>query len=86
MLTLKGIFQAPQAMWYERCLDACTMEAMACHDGLKVAVQLGLQWVSLETDSLELIHLWKETQRSIIGPVLKEIDELRLAFHFFVLF
>jgi len=52
------------------------MEAMACHDGLKVAVQLGLQWVSLETDSLELIHLWKETQRSIIGPVLKEIDEL----------
>ena len=52
-------------------------------NGLKVAVQLGLQWVSLETDSLELIHLWKETQRSIIGLVLKEIDELRLAFHFF---
>jgi len=60
------------------------MEAMACHDGLKVAVQLGLQWVSLETDSLELIHLWKETQRSIIGLVLKEIDELiGLPFNFF---
>jgi hypothetical protein len=54
-----------------------------CHDGLKVATQLRLQRVSMETDSLELIHLWKETQRSIIDPVLKEIDELRLAFQDF---
>ena len=80
-----GGFHAAQAQWYDHCLDVCTMEAMACRDGLMLAVQLGLQRIALETDSLELVQLWKkeESQRSIVDPVLQEIDQRRLAFHEF---
>ena len=59
------------------------MEAMACRDGLMLAVQLGLQRIALETDSLELVQLWKESQRFVVDPVLQEIDQRRLAFHEF---
>jgi len=54
---------------------------MACRDGLKLAVQLGLQRVELETDCLQLVQLWnkKAVQRSIIDLITKEIDELCLA-------
>jgi hypothetical protein len=38
----QGAFQAVEALWYERGLDAYTMEALACMNGLKLAVQLGL--------------------------------------------
>ena len=78
-----GGFHAAQAQWYDHCLDVCTMEAMACHDGLMLAVELGLQRIALETDSLELVQLWKESQRSTVDPVLQEIDQRRLAFHEF---
>jgi len=59
------------------------MEAMACRDGLMLDVQLGLQRIALETDSLELVQLWKESQRFVVDPVLQEIDQRRLAFHEF---
>jgi hypothetical protein len=63
-----GAFQAAQAIWYDHGLDACTMEALACRDSLRLAVQLGLRRVALETDCLQVVQLWKkkETQRSII--------------------
>jgi hypothetical protein len=49
---------------------------------LRHAIQLGVQRVELETDCLHLVQLWnkKDAQRSIIDPVLTEIDDLRLAF------
>jgi hypothetical protein len=61
---------------------SCTMEAIACRDGLNLARRVGVQKVMLETDCLELINLWskRDTQRSIIDPLLKEIDAIRLAF------
>ena len=76
-----------QARWYERGLDACTMEALACRDGLILAKQHGEQKVLLETDCLELVNLWKKQhlQRSIADPVLKEIEDLSLAFHEFII-
>jgi ribonuclease HI len=77
----QGSFRGAQARWYDRPLDACLMEAIACIDGLTLARELGLQRVILETDSLE-VHLWKkqDAQRSIVEPILREIEEIRLAF------
>jgi hypothetical protein len=53
------------------------MEAMACMDGAKFAAQLVIQWVAIEIDSLQMVQLWNkvETPRSIIDPILWEIDE-----------
>lgn len=78
----RGTFQGAQVRWYDRGLDACLMEAMACLDGLLLARQQGVQRVMLETDCLELTNLWKkkDVQRSSVDPVLREIDDLRLAF------
>jgi hypothetical protein len=54
-------------------------------DGLKLAAWLGLQRVAVETDCLQFVQLWrkKESQRSVIDPILKEIDEICLAFQEF---
>ena len=80
----RGYFRAAQARWYDRGFDACLMEALACRDGLVLVKQQGIQHVWLETDCLELVNLWKkDDQRSIVDPVLKEIDDLRLAFQDF---
>ena len=63
------------------------MEALACRDGLMLAKQHGEHKVLLETDYLELVNLWKKQhlQRSIVNPVLKEIEDLSLAFHEFII-
>lgn len=81
----QGLFRAAQAQWYVKGLDAYTMEAISCRDGLNLARRIGVQKVMLETDCLELINLWnkKDTQCSIVDPLLKEIDVIRLAFHVF---
>jgi len=49
------------------------------------AKQNGELRVMLETGCLELINLWKKkkVQPSIVDPVLKEIDNIRLPFHDF---
>ena len=61
------------------------MEALACRDGLKLAVQLGLRRVQLESDCLQVVQLWKrkDMQRSILDPILKEMEEISFAFHDF---
>jgi hypothetical protein len=81
----QGALQAVEALWYERGLDACTMEALACRDGLKQAMQLGLRRVQLEFDCLQVVQLWKRKymQRSVLDPILKEMEEISLAFHEF---
>ena len=48
----QGAFYSAQAIWYERGLDVCSMEALACRDGMKLAAQMGLRRVALETDCL----------------------------------
>ena len=46
---------------------------------------MGLCRVALETDCLQVVQLWKkkESQRSIMDPILKEIEEISLAFQEF---
>jgi hypothetical protein len=84
----RGAFWVAQARWYVWGLDACTMEAIACRDALVLAKQHGVQRVILETDCLDLVNLWrkKESQRSVIDPILKQIEDLSLAFHEFSFF
>lgn len=81
----QGAFLVAQATWYDQGLDACTMEALACRDSLKPAAQMGLQQVALEPDCLQVVQMWKkkEVQRSIIDPILKEIEEISFAFQQF---
>ena len=70
-----GAFLRGGAKWYNHCLDARSMEAMACRDGLVVARQLGLWKVWLESDCQELIKLWHkgDKQRSNILPIVSAI-------------
>ena len=71
----RGEFGAARACWSDRALNVRMMEATACRDGLLLARQVGVQKAVLETDCLELVNLWKQkdSQRSIVDPVRKEI-------------
>lgn len=74
----KGNFRGAKAVWHERCLDAMTMEALACQEGLVLARQCGVQRIHLETDCLELVRLWElgDLQRSTVSPILKEMKNI----------
>ena len=63
-----GRFKGGSARWYDTCMDALTMEALACRDGLSLAVKSGATSVLLETDCQELVRLWsmKDEQRSSV--------------------
>lgn len=80
-----GVFCGAQAKWHENCVDALTMEAVACKEGLKFARQCGVQKVHLETGCLEFVRLWKleGMQRSMIMPILQEVKDISLSFQGF---
>jgi hypothetical protein len=44
----RGDVKLAQALWYDSNFDVCTVEAFACRDGLKLAVDHGVQRVLLE--------------------------------------
>ena len=77
-----GNFIRGSAKWYDHCLDALIVEALACRDGLRLAIQFGARRVWLESDCQQLIQLWQagSNQRSTIATVLQEIRELSLVF------
>lgn len=64
-------------------MDATTVEAWACRDGMKLAERRGAVKLCIESDCLELVQLWesRETRRPVIRPILREIQELTLAFY-----
>ena len=84
-----GDFLRGGAKWYNHCLDALSMEALACRDGLALALQTGIQkvWqkVWLETDCQEIVKLWQAgvNQRSSVVSIIKEIRELSTLFQDF---
>ncbi|KAF8677957.1 hypothetical protein HU200_046314 [Digitaria exilis] len=81
-----GNFMGAQERTYGHCLNALTMEAWACRDGLRLARAHGVMRLCLETDSLELVNLWnlKDVQRSILALILREMHELSMQFDDFV--
>jgi hypothetical protein len=79
---------AGRAKWYANCLDALTMEAMPCIDGMeKLARKYNVRWLIFETDCQELITLWdaRRNQRSVIYPHLQRMQVLKLHFTAFKL-
>ena len=73
-----GCFRRGFARWYDTCMDALTMEALACRDGLILVMNYGATRVVLETDCYDLVRLWslKDEQRSSVTSILREIQEL----------
>ena len=61
------------------------MEALACRDGLALALQAGIQKVWLETDCQEVVKLWQAgvNQRSGVVSIIKESRELSTLFQDF---
>ena len=61
------------------------MEAIAIHEGVKFAKQRGSTHVIMETDCLEVVSLWntRHNTRSIVAPILDEIEELARDFSLF---
>jgi ribonuclease HI len=82
-----GVFLGAQATPYAHCMDATTAEAWSCRDGMTLAMKCGVVKLCLESDCLELVRLWqsRETQRSLIAPVLMEMQDLSVSFNAFSL-
>jgi len=81
-----GCFLEAQATPYALCMDALVAEACACRDGLIMAGRYGATRVHLETDCQEVINLWenRDRDRSVIFPILMEIQERSLQFQDFI--
>jgi ribonuclease HI len=82
-----GMFLGAQATPYAHCMDATTVEAWACWDAMELARRCRAAKLCVETDCMELVRLWqsREMQRSVITPVLKEMQDLSLDFSEFSL-
>jgi hypothetical protein len=46
-----------QALWYGHAAIVLTMEALAVRDGVKLASDLGLSRIKIETDASEVVKL-----------------------------
>lgn len=83
-----GLARSPAsfvAAWskpYPDVTDPLIAEALALRDGVIFAKLRGFSRVVMETDCLEMVQLWhsRRFSRSIVAPLLLEIDELALSF------
>ncbi|KAF8697819.1 hypothetical protein HU200_035307 [Digitaria exilis] len=80
-----GVFLAAQAKPYGQCMDALTVEAYACRDGMVLAEGFGVSRLCLETDCRELTGLWENRHecRSAIAPIVTELQECSRRFQGF---
>ncbi|KAF8391778.1 hypothetical protein HHK36_022012 [Tetracentron sinense] len=64
-------------------VSAAVIEAIAAREGLKFALELGIQEVILESDSINTIHALtsQEENSSFESLVLDDVKTLRLSFH-----
>ncbi|KAE8797985.1 Alanyl-tRNA synthetase [Hordeum vulgare] len=67
--------------------DPMIAEALALRDGVIFANLRGYANVITDTDSLEIVILWnnRHNSRSVVAPVIYEIEELADSFHSFVI-
>jgi hypothetical protein len=81
----QGAFVGAQATAYPHCLDALTVEAYACRDGMSLAERYGINRLHIETDCHEFGALWesRDDGRSVIAPIIMEICELKSCFQEF---
>jgi ribonuclease HI len=71
-------FIAASCKWITDIPDVLTAEAYACREGAALVRRLKIPKAIIETDSQELVSLWKTrtNNRSRILPVLNQIQEL----------
>lgn len=72
--------------WYDNCLDALTVEALACQNGMVHTRQPGATKICMETDCQEQVKLLSQgvNQCSIVA-IFREIQELSMFFQEFTL-
>lgn len=88
-----GIARTPStflAAWskpYPEVSDPLTAETLALRDGVIFAKLRGLSRVVMEVDCLEVVNLWNSRtfSRSLVAPLLSEIEELASSFISFVI-
>jgi ribonuclease HI len=76
-----------QAVWYAHAANALIMEAIAVRDGVRLACDLGISHVEVETDASDVVKLWKDRNqgRSEITSILQEIEGMTSNLEFFQL-
>jgi hypothetical protein len=52
-----GVLIRGQTLWYGHAAIVLTMEALAVRDGVKLASDLGLSRIKIETDASEVVKL-----------------------------
>ncbi|XP_071683496.1 uncharacterized protein [Lolium perenne] len=74
-----------QAIWYSQAASVLIMESLAVRDGIKLASDLGLSRVEVETDSNDVVRLWNDraSGRSEISSILQEIEDLSSNMEYF---
>ena len=70
---------------YQDINDPLTIEALAFRDAVLFADQNGYRSITCESDCEELVRLWqgRKAQRSVIAPILSEVEDLVPSFQFF---
>jgi ribonuclease HI len=79
----RGQILAAQAKWFGSVQEVLVTEALAARDGLKLASDLGLPRIVLESDSSVLVNAIKSStmlDRSIIAGIWHDIRELSRSF------
>ena len=76
--TFDGSFLAASARWLPSTSSVLVTEAEACRDGLRMALNMEIRDMIMETDSLQLVSLWnsRRQQLSEIAVILQDIEEM----------
>ena len=74
----EGILLRAQSLWHDHAASANALEAEAVREGVRMAIDMGIQKVIIETDALEVVNLCNHSasSRSIIASVCLDIREL----------
>ena len=67
--------------------DPLVAEVLALYEGVLFAKLRGFVQVKMEVDCLEIVDLWvtRQVSRSVVAPILLEIEELASCFVSFVI-